>query len=164
MQKTILSIALAVFLALPGFSQDQKFTREEVAIREVIENESKHFWGRDYDGWQATYIHAPYVSWTAATKDGVRRYSGWESWSKQVKDLFSTDPEPQEYEGVVTKYNYKFRIYGKGAWVAFEQMDNGTKTWETRILEKEDGKWKIAMVELIFNANETALTDGDTGE
>ncbi len=34
-------------------------------------------------------------------------------------------------------------------------MNNGTKTWETRIMEKHKGSWKIAMVQLVYNANET---------
>lgn len=145
---------LLVSVAIPGVAQQTVLSKEEMAIKNVIESESKHFWGRDYEGWASLYVHAPYTSWTSATKDGVRHFTGWESWSNQVKELFQSDPKPQEYEGVVFKYNYKFRIYKNGAWVSFEQMNGGTKTLENRIMEKENGQWKIAMVEVVYNANE----------
>jgi hypothetical protein len=106
--------------------------------------------------WKDTYVHAPYVVWTAASKDGVRRFESWDKWSQEVEQLFKNDPKPQDYDGVVLKYNYKFRIYGNGAWVSCEQMNGGTKTLETRVMEKDKGKWKIAMVQVIFNANEPA--------
>jgi hypothetical protein len=160
MQKLIpLTTLFLVFAFTAAIAQDKPLSKDEAAIREVIENESKYYWGRNYDKWQALYVHAPYVAWTAASKYGVTRHQGWDDWSKEVKTFFKSSPKPQEYEGVVYKYNYHTRIYGNGAWVSFEQMNDGTKTWETRIMEKQDGKWKIAMVELIFNANETQEAD-----
>ena len=100
------------------------------------------------------YVHEDYVCWTAATRDGVRRYEGWDAWLQEVEKLFAESPEPQPYKEVVKKEGYVIRIYGSGAWVSFTQDNDGTKTTETRIMEKVDGKWKIAMVQLIFNANE----------
>jgi len=140
--------------------QPMYITKEAVL---KFKNESKYFWGRNYDKWQDTYVHAPYISRMTATKDGVHYLQGWVDWNDEVKELSRTDPDPQEYEGVVYKYNYIFRIYGKGAWVSFEQMDNGTKTLETRILEKVNGKWKIVMVGLVYDANQV-IKDGGEGQ
>ncbi len=166
MKKTIYFFTLCMGCSLMLSAQEGKLTKDEAAIKAVIESESEYFWGRDFDKWAALYVHAPYVVWTASSKNGVRTYQGWESWKKEVKSLFESDPDPKPYEGVVTKYNYRFRIYKDGAWVSFDQMDNGTKTLETRIMEKENGKWKIAMVQVIYNANEPlGLGDDDsTGE
>ena len=122
---------------------------------QVIEDESKHFWGRDLKNWKKCYVHEDYVTWAAATRDGVRQYNGWKSWYKEVKNLFKESPEPQPYDGIVKKYDYNFRIYDAGAWVSFKQEDNGTVTYETRILEKVNGEWKIALVQLFFDTNET---------
>jgi hypothetical protein len=140
----------------------QKLSKEETAIRQVIESESKHFWGRNYQEWKKLYVHAPYVTRTISTKDGVRQLNGWDVWDEEVKELFDSSPNPQPYEGIVYKYNYRYRVYGNGAWVTFEQMNDGVKTLETRILEKENGQWKIAMVQVIFNVNELVTATGDT--
>lgn len=166
MMKPLFSILLFLILTgTLGYSQTtETYTKEEKAILKVIESESEYFWGRNYDKWAALYVRAPYTVWTSASRDGVRRYNGWEEWSGQVKQLFENDPEPQPYKGVVHKYNYSFRIYGKGAWVSFEQMNDGTKTLETRIMEKENGKWKIAMVEVIYHVNEPVSEEENIGE
>ena len=146
-------VLIPIFLH-PALSQSVAASVEEEAIKEVIEKESEYFWGRDLKNWKKCYVHKPYVVWTSATRDGVTRYAGWETWLSEVKQLFSQSPVPIPYEQV-RKYNYHFRIYGDGAWVSFEQEDGGMKTIETRILEKEKGTWKIAMVQVIFNVNET---------
>ena len=160
MIKTML-FAFAIILCsgaqMPAHSQ--KLNKEENAIKAVIELESEYFWGRNYEKWKSLYVHEPYVTWTASSNQGVRRFEGWDAWDEEVKTLFKEDPKPQEYHGVVYKYNFHIRIYGNGAWVSFEQMNNGTKTWETRVMEKQKGVWKIAMVQLVYNANETMDTD-----
>lgn len=160
----MLSVFFLCSVFFTAHAQDTKLTKEEEAIKAVIEVESEYFWGRNYDKWADLYVHEPYVVWTSASKSGVRRYDGWKAWNSEVQNLFKEDPEPQPYEGVVYKYNYNFRIYGKGAWVSFEQMNDGTKTYETRIMEKQGGKWKIAMVEVIYNVNEPLEEDTETGD
>jgi len=165
MKSTFTAILFLMLSSTVAYAQNKEtHTKAEKAILETIELESEYFWGRNYDKWASLYIHAPYTVWTSASSEGVSRYEGWEEWRDQVKKLFENDPDPQPYKGIVHKYNYNFRIYGKGAWVSFEQMNDGTKTLETRIMEKENGKWKIAMVEVIFNANEPISDEGDTGE
>lgn len=163
MKKAILfSLLFTVLGTVVLRAQEKEFSGEEKKIMQVIEDESKHFWGRNFEAWSALYVHQPYVVWSASTQSGVRIFQGWNAWQKEVKTYFTNDPDPQPYEGVVYKYNYIFRIYKNGAWVAFQQMNNGTKTFETRILEKERGQWKIAMVQLMYNANEEddSLTEG----
>ena len=149
--------SLIFFLAINinyGQAQKNSLSKEEATIKKVIENESKYFWARKLDKWKSTWVQEPYIVWTAATQDGVRQYKGWEAWLNQVEDFFKTSPEPMPYKKAVKKYDYKFRIYGNGAWVSFTQENEGTKTIETRIMEKINGEWKIAMVELIFDANQ----------
>jgi hypothetical protein len=163
LKSAMLSAFFICSVLFTGHSQEMKLSKEEEAIKSVIEAESEHFWARDYDKWMDLWVHESYSVWTSASKSGVRRYDGWDAWSTEVKNLFKEDPDPQPYEGVVYKYNYRFRIYGKGAWVSFEQMNDGTKTYETRIMEKHGGKWKIAMVEVIYNINEPLEEDTETG-
>ena len=155
MLRTILFAAFVLVTLTTTYSQDKALSSEEKAIMEVIENESKYFWGRDIKNWKKCYVHADYVTWAAATRDGVRQYNGWKAWYKEVKSLFQESPEQEPYDGIVRKYDYNFRIYGSGAWVSFKQEDNGTVTNEIRILEKEKGQWKIALVQLFFDTNES---------
>jgi hypothetical protein len=154
MFRTLFLTAILTLAAGQVYSQaKQKAASEEDAIREVIENESKYFWARDLKKWKSYYIQAPYTERTVASTDVVRRYYGWDEWYNEVQQLFKDSPDPVPYDGIVKKSNYNFRIYGNGAWVSFEQDNGGTKTLETRILEKEKGKWKIAMVHIVFGAN-----------
>ena len=163
MLRSLIFSSLFLLISAALFSQNNKLSKEEAAIKKVIEKESAYFWARDYDNWKKTWVHEPYAIWTAATKDGVRQYYGWEAWSAEVQDFFEESPEALPYEGHVSKTNYSFRIYGKGAWVSFVQENEGTRTIETRIMEKQGNKWKIAMVELIFDANkEVGAVEGET--
>lgn len=145
------------------FGQKKASSSEEMAIKEVIEQESRTFWARDFKSWQKLWVHAPYTTWTSAANTGVRQYHGWDAWKEQVESLFAESPEPIPYDGDVEKYNYNFRIYGDGAWVTFEQSNKGATTSETRILEKHGGKWKIAAVQLLFNANQDEETPAEEG-
>jgi len=155
-------ILLAACLLCAGFiaqSQTSAPTTDEAAIKQVIENESEYFWGRDYKKWKKTWLHEDHVRWTVATKDGVRQFTNWEDWNAEVKSLFESSPEPQPYEDV-KKYNYQFHIYGDGALVLFEQ-EAETKSRELRIMEKKNGKWKIAVVEAIYNfSSDDDLAEG----
>ena len=150
--KNAIPMLIIVLLLTHGYEahSQKSLTADERAIQEVIENESRYFWARDLKNWKKCYVQEDYTVWRASTRDGCRQYIGWKSWLNQVKDHFKeSDPEP--YDGFVEKRDFKFRIYGDGAWVTFVQEDDGAITYETRILEKEKGQWKIAMVELIFH-------------
>lgn len=140
---------LLVAVTLNGQSKAAAFTADEAAIKDVIENESKYFWGRDFKNWKKNWLQTDYIRWTVATKDGVRQLVGWDAWKQEVEKLFEQSPKPQPYDHV-KKSNYQFRIYGDGALVIFDQ-EADTKSRELRVLEKEKGKWKIVVVEAIYN-------------
>lgn len=154
MYKTLLLTSVLVFSVSFGNSQNSRFDKDERAIQQVIEDESKYFWARDFKNWQKQWIHKPYVVWSAASDAGVRQYHGWKAWEKEVMGLFAESPDPMPYDNVVKKENYVFRIYENGAWVSFEQFNEGIHSYETRIMEKNGGKWRIAAVQLFYDANE----------
>ena len=155
----------ALLIASSSFAFGQKkAASEEAAIQKVIEQESRYFWARDFKNWQKLWVQEPYTIWTAASNTGVRQFHGWDTWKAEVENLFKESPDPIPYDGDVKKNKYNFRIYGDGAWVTFEQDNKGTTTYETRIMEKHGGKWKIAAVQLFFNTNEPeTMPAGDTG-
>ena len=157
MRQFVLFIALLPVFSVPAAAQ--KKVNDEAAIRAAIENESRYFWARDLKNWKKQWVHENYVIWRAASRDGVTQYQSWDAWNKHVESFFAESPEAIPYTGHVEKRNYVFRIYGSGAWVSFEQVNNGVITYETRVMEKVKGDWRIAMVELIFNANEKITQD-----
>lgn len=154
MFRTAFIAALLIFTSASVSGQKQKASADEEAIRQVIEQESRYFWARDFKNWKKLWVHEPYAIWTAASNSGVAQHYGWEAWEKEVESLFAESPEPIPYDGDVKKSNYSFRIYGNGAWVTFVQDNKGTTTFESRIMEKQGGKWKIAAVQLFFNTND----------
>lgn len=162
--KRILTSLFLLAISFTLLAQSQNMKAEQAAIKDVIENESKHFWARDFQSWKKLWVHADYAVWLAASRDGIRQYQGWKAWSDNVKEFFAENPEPKTYIGEVTKTDYRFRIYGDGAWVSFVQDNEGTGTLETRILEKRNGKWRIAMAQIIHDANEDLVIEGPEGE
>ncbi|MCP3932756.1 MAG: hypothetical protein GY705_27100, partial [Bacteroidetes bacterium] len=157
----ILLSVIFVFSTFVSFSQSKKLTADEAAIKEVIENESKFFWGRDYKGWKSTWVHDKHIVWTRGTRDGVRQIKGWKAWNKEVKSLWKAVPDSQPFN--MRRWNYHFRIFGNGAWVTFDQDANGSFSEDMRVLEKTKKGWKIVMVVAIYDANESAegIPDGE---
>src|SRR6266542_4639200 len=92
-----------------------------------------------------------------------REYGYWEGYPEKVKhfngfDTLENFKQKQFNEnGTIWKgsyekrYNENFRIYPDIAWYTFEEKSYNSETdaflgrsFETRILEKHDGKWKVA--------------------
>ncbi|MCP3930829.1 MAG: hypothetical protein GY705_17210, partial [Bacteroidetes bacterium] len=132
MLRPILLSVIFVFSTFVSFSQSKKLTADEAAIKEVIENETRYFWGRDYKGWKNTWAHDKHIVWTVGIRDNSRQINGWKAWNKEVKSLWKEAPNPKE-PFIVKKFNYHFRVFGNGAWVTFDQ-DSGSLSKEVRIL------------------------------
>ena len=153
--KRIISTLLFLAISLTLIGQSKNVKADKEAIKQVIENESRHFWARDFQSWKKLWVHSDYAVWIAASNDAIRQYDGWKAWSSNVKEFFAENPDPMPYDGKVTKEDYRFRIYRDGAWVSFIQNNKGTRTLETRIMEKKNGQWRIAMAQIIHDINES---------
>lgn len=152
MLKSITTFVFLLCLPILSFSQDGKMTKpskDVVAIKDVIKQETAAFWNRDYKAWSDTWIQESHIVWTAATQDGVRQYKGWDDWSAEVKRFIKENPKPDKDN--ILRGEWVVRVYGTGAWASFIQDWNGSISKETRILEKQDGQWKIAFVETLYN-------------
>lgn len=150
MLKSITTFIILLCLPILTFSQsDMKPSKDVVAIKALIKAETAAFWSRDYKAWSDKWIQEPHVIWTAATQEGVRQYRGWDEWSAEVKRFIKENPKPEQDN--ILRGKWEIRVYGTGAWVSFIQDWKGNMSRETRILEKQDGKWKIAFVETLYN-------------
>lgn len=122
-----------------------KMEEEKQAILDVINNETKAAFSRDYEGWKDKWMHEPYVTKTYINflEDSMTETLGWKEIDDFVRIYIEEHPEPDPIPTLVD--DIQVRLYGTGAWVTYEQNDGprGTKR-ETRLMEKVDGQWKIA--------------------
>lgn len=126
------------------------------AIMQVIEDESTAFWNKDFDAYDACWVQESYVRTMGWWQDGgVTVIEGWEAHATSIRKLMADNPEPNPTSTQVRRENINLRVFKDVAWLTFDQFgeDTGDKRMdmpglsrETRILEKHNGKWKIAYV------------------
>ena len=119
--------------------------KEEKAILETLNNETKAAFQRNYDSWKEKQIQEPRVTKTYIdfVDNTFSESVGWNEISQFVKTFIEEHPEPEPIPKLIDKIDVQ--LYGSGAWVVYEQQDSirGLKR-ETRLMEKADGEWKIA--------------------
>jgi hypothetical protein len=137
-----------------SLKEEAALEREKAAILDVIDRQSAAFWAKDFDRWADTWVHAPYVrrvGWSAS--GGVVSVEGWDAIGARMKKNMTDDPTPNLTPAKLVREHLNFRIQGDIAWVTFEQRGVATGdtkfdmpglSYEIRILEKHDAKWKVA--------------------
>ncbi len=119
--------------------------QEEAAILATLNEETAAAFSRDYDSWQAKWVHSPFVTKTYIDfpENTFTETRGWEEVDGFVREFFLEHPDPEPAPEPLDEI--AVRLYGNGAWVSYEAMDSirGLKR-ETRLMEKIDGQWKIA--------------------
>ena len=130
--------------------------KETEAIMRVIADESIAFWDKDFDAWARCWVQTPYVRMTGWwARGGVTVIEGWDALSDRMKSNMTANPEPNPSAAQVRRVNLNFSISQEMAWVTFDQysldtgdldMDMPGLSRETRVMEKQNGGWKIAYV------------------
>jgi hypothetical protein len=129
------------------------FEKEKAAILAVIAKETATYYQQDFEAWKSTYLQSPafrkFGYWEGYPEKVVSSI-GFESLAAEKKKQF--DANETLWQGSTEeRTNENFRITNEMAWYTFEQnsFEKDTrkflgKSLETRILEKENGEWKIA--------------------
>lgn len=149
MRKISMILFLATILS-SGFiiaANQAQIEKEEEAIKKVIERQNKGWLTRNYEIEADVWAHEPYVVKVSQSGEQI---IGWKAISARYKRKFSGGCTPVK-GSKYTYSNFHFKIYKNIAWVTHEQVLKipGAKEqpnivgWESRILEKRDGKWKI---------------------
>lgn len=135
---------------------DEKTLQEEKdAILAIIEKETASFFARDYNAWKSTYAQTDYAFQAWSNRDGTFDASvGWNGIDNTVGKYINDNPEPQSSSHpVVERKNIKYKFYGPDAcyltWDQFnsnKEGDNFHHSKEVRLMEKENGAWKIVCV------------------
>ncbi|MEM9362155.1 MAG: hypothetical protein AAGA43_05940 [Bacteroidota bacterium] len=136
--------------------QEVNFELEKQAILERLNNETKDAFHRDYEAWTKNWVHDPNITkvYVDFAENTFSESVGWEKISEFVKTFIEEHPEPEPVPELLNDINV--RLYGNGAWVTYEQQDSlrGLKR-ETRLMEKVNGKWKIAGMQTTIYGFET---------
>ena len=126
-------------------NQSVNFEQEKSAILETLNSETEAAFQRNYESWTEKWVHDPSITKTYINfvDSSFSESVGWNKISQFVKAFIEEHPEPEPVPQLVDDIDV--RLYGNGAWVSFEQQDSlrGLKR-ETRLMEKVNGKWKIA--------------------
>ncbi|WP_299253592.1 hypothetical protein [uncultured Aquimarina sp.] len=126
-------------------SSEIDIENEKKAILETLNNETKAAFQRNYKDWKNKWVHDPDISKTYIdfVDNTFSESIGWNEINQFVKTFIEEHPEPEPIPKLLDKIDV--RLYGKGAWVTYEQQDSirGLKR-ETRLMEKVNGEWKIA--------------------
>ena len=128
---------------------------EEEDIKKVITKQRESFIDADLEAYSTCFVHEPYLTWTVTNLgnpgDGFT-VRGWDSLSVATSKLFkSRTPErTKEWKmSVVTCDKWNIQIRSNMAYVSFNQHSENPEqkmdSTETRVLEKTNGIWKVAM-------------------
>jgi hypothetical protein len=167
----ILLIPFALFLCMgagtpvtrPASSLSNKTidtTQEKKALINLIEKETMAFYNKDLQQLSECWGHGSYVRHMGWWKRGGIRVVvvGWDSVFTGFKQLIANNPVQNQQKTI--RRNYNFRIVENMAWCTFDgygqdnkepDMDMPGLTRETRIFEKQQGKWKIVYVGWLLN-------------
>jgi len=126
-------------------SDKSTLENERKEILKCLNNETKAAFSRDYELWKKHWIQDEEISKTYINfADSTHSESiGWTAISGFVKTFIEEHPTPEPVPKLLNDIDV--RLYEFGAWVSYEQQDSirGLKR-ETRLMEKENGVWKIA--------------------
>jgi hypothetical protein len=150
----IKGIVVVAFAALSFMAPEHPAARvsaDEDAIKKVIIAETEAFWDKDFSTLANQWAHGDYVrvvGWWQ--RGGVTVMKGWSVIGGRMEKLITDNPEKNRQH--VRRESMNIRVSGNMAWVTFEQygtdtgetaMDMPGLSYETRILEKQGGHWKI---------------------
>lgn len=129
-------------------------TSEEKAIMATIQNETDCFYARNYDCWKENYVHGNHVFQGWSNDDGTFDTKvGWEKVNAKIEKYIKDNKAPIGVNSKVQRRNMQYTFYGDKAcymtWDQYQEDKTGKNymhSHEIRIMEKYDGKWKIACV------------------
>lgn len=150
---------LVIYILFTNCSHQQpvkqavNFEKEKAAIQAVIAMETESYYKQDFEAWKSTYLQS----------SAFRKFGYWEGYSEKVVSNIGFESlsaeKKKQFDANATLWrgsteertNENFRITNDMAWYTFEQNSYEKETrkflgksLETRILEKENGQWKIA--------------------
>ncbi len=157
----VANLFFLLFLTLPFFGTAQtsptQVEAEKEAILAVITEQTRAYFERDFAAWKNAHVQADYYTefkYWEGWDDPVRAVRGWTGHEANVAPNFAPDQPKSVWNAAqYERSDIHIRLAASGdmAWVTYSQraVDPETKeihgaSYETRVMEKHDGQWKIA--------------------
>ncbi len=170
MKKIVLSCATLLILSCNQTEQKEIVSAptasfnedaEKAAIMKTIESETSSFYKRDYDGWKQNFIQKEYAFQGWSNSDGSFDASvGWRAIDQRIGEYIKNNPvkEGESVHPRVERRNMLVTFLADNvAYLVWDQY-NGDKenkvftvSKDQRIMEKENGQWKIVNVSSFWN-------------
>ena len=175
--KTRIYILMLGLIALFGFTRNAarsslnglNDTKEKEAILETLTAETESFYKRDYDEVIKHYVHTDYAFHAWNNSDGTYNATvGWPAIDEKLKSyiLNNAVKDGSSSHPKVVRRNMIFKFFSpEMAFVTWDQYnsDQSMKTYhvskETRIMEKQNGKWKIGNMTSLWDYKNTINED-----
>ena len=115
-------------------------------------------WTKNFELWSACFVHTDYLTrWGYNVQGGTSIRRGWDDISRRAQPVFAGAEMPVnlDFAYKTTIENLTLRIHGDMAWVVYEQHHPQTGfpgfrgsglTHELRVLERHEGRWRIAVL------------------
>lgn len=127
----------------------QQGNKEELAIKQLLEKEAATWRSGDVKAHASCWLIKPYSRILVSTGDST---------VLDIPPAVMLNPPAQAmgHGGYAVLSNIKMNITGNNAWVSHDEESfaaDGKKTWssEIRILEKENGEWKLVAQSIHIN-------------
>jgi hypothetical protein len=139
-------ILLFVLFFTNLFSQNVTSPEEQDAIKKVVADEAKNFYGRNMEKWANSYRQTPQTYWAKIEKEEGFQKEGWDNIMSFITNYFKENPKAIKVTFKRENYNFR-KVNPTYIWVTFDQnktvKDKKESSKETRILELIKGEWKI---------------------
>ncbi|MEY1554168.1 LuxR C-terminal-related transcriptional regulator [Yoonia sp. R2331] len=142
---------------------DQGITADTQAIENLLTREINAFFALDYDAWADCYLHSDRLRSTMMSHElGLDVRIGWQAHAEGTRLHFEgTPPGDAQWE----KQTDQIVVRGDMAWVTCRARTNTAlcmmgETYETWVLERHDGAWKIACVNVMAARSNRHEVDG----
>ncbi|MDP5218836.1 DUF4440 domain-containing protein [Ruegeria sp. 2205SS24-7] len=124
----------------------------------VIERESDCFVRQDYDGWAACWVQDDRAREVCvASSLGSTVLEGWEALSRYMQDVMENGAACQITD--IRRFDVSITLSGQIAHVVFYETSKHVsgrieKTFETRVLERSGGKWRILYLSFVLSGHQ----------
>ncbi|MEQ8881441.1 MAG: nuclear transport factor 2 family protein [Cyclobacteriaceae bacterium] len=148
-----LMVVLCTTLVYVSCQQPIDIESEKESIKAVIESSGQAWLDRDYEAMKAIWLQSDMTSRLAAGNGGYGFTQSWDDQMTRYQNLFEQYPEASGYKELFD--NYRISVYPECAWALVDHAvvnpEGDTLNYGlfTYILEKQDGRWKLAALSTI---------------
>lgn len=115
---------------------------EKEAIRQLLDEETRYFYVRDYENWAHCWSHQEDVFFSYTSKIDYTIKKGWEALSEHMRQFMQDNPDP--HLPPIERNDYVFYLQGDLAWVYFNNKEGEqTAGLHQRVVRKENSVWKL---------------------